>query len=140
MLSQVQKDIDARRELFNNACANIAQANVDLIVVTMHDDTEKRSLTYHIENALVREYKYQLRLNEVRKEREQIEETKKNESFFEKYIAMTPPKSLGELITIAERFKVKLSPELAIFKSLLAAQLAAPAATAAPAVPEKKTA
>lgn len=95
-----------RRELLKLAIEDVPQANVDLMCLVIANDDEKRSASYWIANSFVLIYKYQDRLRKAAEARKQQEQLKENTNLFNKYIAMNPPKTPADLLTIMLRFGV----------------------------------
>jgi hypothetical protein len=118
--TQQEKEMKDRREALELAIEDVPQACIDLMCVVIEGDSEKRSASFWIGEAFVYVHKYQKRLREYAAEREANRKRKENENLFSKYIAMTPPKSATELLTLMQRFGI-------------APQVPIPASEAAPA-------
>jgi hypothetical protein len=101
-----EKDQKDRREALELAMEDVPQACIDLMCVVVEQDPEKRSSSYWLGEAFVYVHKYQKRLREYAKEREDNRKRKENENLFSKYIAMTPPKNANELLTLMQRFGI----------------------------------
>lgn len=102
-IAEEQKD---RRKLLELGLTDVPQANIDLMCVVVAQDEEKRSASYWIANSFVLIYKYQDRLRKAAEARKQQEQLKENTNLFNKYIAMNPPKTPADLLTIMLRFGV----------------------------------
>jgi hypothetical protein len=104
--TQQEKEMKDRREALELAIEDVPQACIDLMCVVIEGDAEKRSASFWIGEAFVYVHKYQKRLREYAAEREANRKRKENENLFSKYIAMTPPKSATELLTLMQRFGI----------------------------------
>jgi hypothetical protein len=103
---RIKREAIERREALELAIEDVPQANIDLMCVVVANDPEKRSTSYWLAESFVYIHKYQKRLREYAAERKANADRKENENLFSKYIAMTPPKSAAELLTLMQRFGI----------------------------------
>lgn len=103
-IEKATREASERKQALVNAMSDVPQANVDLMCYVIQGDNEQRSASFWLAEAFVYVHKYQKRLREYAEERKRNAERKQNEALFNKYIAMTPPKSAAEYLTLLQRF------------------------------------
>lgn len=104
--TQQEKEARDRHELVELALTEVSQAPIDLFLAVVAGDPEKRSASFWLAESFVYMHKYQDRLRKYAQERKDAQERKQNLELFNKYIAMTPPKSAIELVTLMQRFNI----------------------------------
>ena len=100
------REQNERRDVVVRAVADLSQASIDLLLVDVSEDVEKRSVSYWLANHLMLGHKYEERLIKYRREREENRKRAENQTLFDKYAAINPIKSAEEYLMLLQRFNL----------------------------------